>query len=76
MKHAFKNGLSPLTLTIDHNNKAIAVTRKLSFKDAEEIRTLYKSGQYSQSKLSKKYNVSPRTIFDIVHNQRYRKESY
>lgn len=46
-------------------------TMKLNFKKATKIRELYKSGFYSQDKLSEIYNVSQETIWRIVKNISY-----
>ena len=43
---------------------------RLSFKQAERIRQLYKNGE-SQSSLMRKYGVSHVTIWKIVHNRTY-----
>jgi len=45
----------------------------LSFLDAENIRTEYKNGSYSQDKLAKKYGCSQATISQIIRNITYKK---
>uniref|UniRef100_A0A6C0C8W8 Zinc-binding loop region of homing endonuclease domain-containing protein n=1 Tax=viral metagenome TaxID=1070528 RepID=A0A6C0C8W8_9ZZZZ len=45
--------------------------RKLTMEQANEIRLLYKSGDYKQIDLTKKYNVSKDTIQNIIHNRTY-----
>lgn len=44
---------------------------KLSFEQALEIRLEYSLGQFSMLELSKKYNVSKKTILNIVKNKVY-----
>lgn len=46
--------------------------RKLSFKKAHHIRKLYKSGKYSQTDLSEKYNVSLTLIGFVIKNKIWR----
>ncbi len=43
--------------------------KKLSYVLACEIREKYKKGGLSQKKLGLLYNVSSRTIFDVIHNK-------
>jgi DNA invertase Pin-like site-specific DNA recombinase len=47
---------------------------KLILKQAIEIREEYKTGLISTSKLSKKYNVSKKTILNILHNKIYKED--
>ena len=44
---------------------------KLTFNQAEAIRLEYKTKQISMAKLAAKYNVSKRTILNIIHNRIY-----
>jgi len=45
--------------------------RKLTFDQAEEIRTKYVPRKYTASKLAKEYKVSIGAIYKIIYNQRY-----
>lgn len=45
---------------------------KLTFLQAQDIRVEYSTGIISMINLSKKYHVSKRTIFNIIHNKIYR----
>jgi hypothetical protein len=44
---------------------------KLDFKTANKIRSQYKTGKYTHRILAKMYNVSDRTISDIINNKTY-----
>lgn len=45
---------------------------KLKSKEVCEIRKLYSMGEYSQRFLADKYNISQRTICDIVNNKKWK----
>lgn len=49
--------------------------RKLNFKKAEMIRTLYKTQNLSLFEISKKYNVDKGTIYKIVHDKIWRAQN-
>lgn len=49
-------------------------TRKFTFKEAETIRVLYKSGKYNQRELANMYNTYPVKISMIVTNKIYKRE--
>lgn len=49
---------------------------KLSFEQAEEIRELYSTGEYTLNKLGNLYGVAFTTISKIINNHRYKKEFY
>lgn len=59
-KHEFKNGNIP-------------INRKLTFSDAETIRSLYKLSGLTQLMIAERYNVSRTVINDIVNNNTYKK---
>ena len=44
---------------------------KLSLEKANEIRTLYNSGYYTQKELAEKYDVSYQLIWFIINNKRW-----
>lgn len=46
--------------------------RKLTSKDARDIREIYRTGKYFQSDLAKKYNVNQTLISAIVRNTIWR----
>lgn len=48
-----------------------APNRKLTSEQAEEIRTEYNKGNYTQKQLGVKYGLSQDSIFHIVHNKTY-----
>ncbi len=69
-KHAYKKGaIKNIGEIVD---KAAQRHRKLTFDDAEEIRRLYKTGEYSYADLKNRFNVCRPTIADIVHNKIYK----
>lgn len=45
---------------------------RLSNRDAEEVRKIYATGNFTQQMLAVKFNVSPATISNIVTNKRYK----
>lgn len=85
INHAYTNGLANnqlLALEKRNSNPEFKKTvsalgkskRKMSFHQAEKIRKLYDTGDYSQDSLGKMYNVSQATIGFIVRNERYKEE--
>jgi DNA-binding XRE family transcriptional regulator len=46
-------------------------TRKLTFKDAEEIRRLYETGTILQKELAERYGISKPAISLIIKRERY-----
>ena len=65
MRHAMDNKLW---------GKNILDKRKLTDKQASEIRQKYVPRKYSTHKLANEYNVSKSTILDIIHNKIYIKK--
>jgi len=49
---------------MNHNNK-------LTFEQAEDIRRAYASGEVSQDKLARLYEISQATVYNIVNNKTY-----
>jgi group I intron endonuclease len=49
---------------------------KINFEIAAKMREDYKSGQYSQKQLCKKYNVSIRTVQSTLYNKIWKDENY
>ena len=47
--------------------------RKLTFEQAQEIRQLYATGEYSQRVLAKKYKVTRGIVVKIIKNESYKK---
>jgi Mor family transcriptional regulator len=47
--------------------------KKLSSRHADQIRDLYNTGEFSYSKLAKKYNVSRNMVYLIVNNKSWKK---
>lgn len=50
------------------------VNRKLTYKQACEIRKKYSTGNYYQKHLAKEYNIGQATVSAIIRNKRYIKE--
>lgn len=44
---------------------------KLTWQDVDEIDTLWRSGQWTQAALSRKFNIDPSTINRIVHGKKW-----
>jgi hypothetical protein len=53
----------------------LSKSNKLNFEIAEEIRDKYSTGKYYQSQLMDEYSVSRSTIYEILHNTRFRRET-
>lgn len=66
MKHAFKIGLHKARKG-EENNKT-----KLTTKEVSEIRELYESGKYTQTKLGKMFDVTTANINEIVNNRTWK----
>lgn len=49
----------------------IAPNRKLTIEQVREIRAEYKTGQFTQKELGKRYSLSQATVHDIVNNLTY-----
>jgi hypothetical protein len=47
-------------------------TAKLSIAQVKEIRSLYSSGDYSMRNLAKKYSVTHKAIFQVIHAQSWK----
>ena len=60
MNHAFELGLHP-------------TGRKISFQQAEELRSLYSSGQGNYASLGRKYKIDPKTAWEIINNKTYQR---
>jgi hypothetical protein len=76
MKHAWATGLKKTTDQMRENCKAIAKirgkqSRKLTYEDAEDIRTKYKTGSYRYKDLADEYSVSISSISKIINNIYY-----
>ena len=54
------------------NESPIAKNRKLTFKDATEIRSKYIPRKYDMRMLAKEYGVTPPVIYLIIHNKTYK----
>lgn len=67
LKHAYRLGLKKSN-TGEYNTQS-----KLTKKQVEEIKKTYKKGSrnFSSTKLAKLYNVSHKTILNIVNNKTY-----
>lgn len=65
--HAFKIGLIDIKSFSGEN----AGCAKLTNKQVDEIRELYKTGNYTHRSLGKLYNINHGTITKIINNQRY-----
>ncbi|WP_079708588.1 NUMOD4 motif-containing HNH endonuclease [Paraliobacillus ryukyuensis] len=63
--HAHKNKL--IKTHGEYNNCS-----KLKYRDVELIRSLYKSGKYTQKELAKKFSVTSQNIWLIVHNKKWK----
>ncbi len=61
IKHAFKTGLC--------NND---YKRKLTIDEVREIRSKYKTGNYTQRGLGKEYGISYQGISRIINNKKYK----
>ena len=57
--------------TLGNSGLDASVIRKLTFEQAEEIRTKYNTGNYSQRSLAKEYNTSQSNIFNMLNNKTY-----
>lgn len=68
MKHAYRTGLKNQDGEKNPNNK-------LSNKEVEEIRNLYKTGEYRQATLAKKFGVSFQAISRIVRGEGRKKQN-
>ncbi len=66
MIHAYRTGLK---------GKSQLKQRKLTMKQAREIRSKYKTGKYSQRKLGKEYDISRVSIYHILHNTQYKENT-
>lgn len=64
-RHAIKKGLFK-NKGVDHWKS------KLSEKDIKDIRKIYKTGQISQTKLSKRYKVTQPAIYNIINKKIWR----
>lgn len=51
------------------------VTAKLTHEQAEEIRTKYETGDYTQTQLAKEYGVSQRMISRVVRQEAYKTDT-
>lgn len=69
MKHANETSLFDKSLQRKNGRKMGLGNKKISFKDAEEIRRLYKTGKYTQRKLAEMYGVCLQNINCIVLNK-------
>lgn len=78
---AKKFGVTPKTIddiatgktwNIEKRRKMLNRHRKLTSKDAKDIREIYKTGKYFQSDLARKYNVNQTLISAIVRNTIWR----
>ncbi len=58
---------------IRHMFKTVA-RQRITFRQAENIRTFYNTGSYSQTSLAKKYRCSTRYIQHIIHKTRRNKK--
>jgi len=68
-KHAYRTGLRTGDSAIKAMNMAI---RKLSFNDANKIKKLYETGDYSYRELGEMFNVSLHAIYRVVKNKAYK----
>lgn len=57
------------TWNLEKRYKKLWRCRKLTSKQAEDIREMYKTGKYFQSDLARKYNVNQTLISAIVRNK-------
>jgi DNA-binding XRE family transcriptional regulator len=57
------------TWNLEKNHKKLWRHRKLTIKQARDIREMYKTGKYFQSDLSRKYGVNQTLISAIVRNK-------
>jgi len=78
-QHSWDTGLSKVSQKqIDQAKqnikKARKINRKLSFKDAQEIRSKYKKGDTSHRKLAKEYGLNHNAIRLILNNETYKSE--
>lgn len=70
--HSWSNGLQEVTEGQRLAGKISGKkTRRMSFDDAEKIRELYKTGDYTQRHLGQMYNVSRDAVGLIIRNQTY-----
>lgn len=73
-KHAYKNGLK--VVSNKTKNACISRRRKLSFEDAEKIRQLYSTGNYSQRELARMFNMQQTNVGDIINFKTYKVVNY
>lgn len=64
INHGIKTGLI-------NNNGELNPASKMKIKDVLNIRKKYLSGKYSQRLLAKEYNVSQKSIFNIVNSKKW-----
>ena len=64
-----KNGLEPTEFTCGQNT--CKKLRKLTMQQAEEIRDLFATGNYTKNQLGKQYNITGRSIGSIVRKETY-----
>jgi len=64
--HAIKLGISSCKSGVNHWGA------KLNEKSVKQIKNLYKTGNYSQRQLGKKFGVCQRNIFDVLKNNIWR----
>lgn len=57
------------TWNLEKRRKKLWRCRKLTSKQAEDIREMYKTGKYFQSDLARKYNVNQTLISAVVRNK-------
>jgi hypothetical protein len=67
IKHAYETGLRIPSRVQGENQKS----SKLRNEQVLEIRELYKTGNYTQRQLAKKYDINQRMIWNIVNNKRW-----
>lgn len=65
LEHAFKNKLNNNFAENHHNSK-------LKWKDVENIRSLYKTGNYTQVKLAEIFNCSQSAITKIINKKNWK----
>jgi len=69
MQHAHDNGLKPTSEKVKKVWREMGAL--LTFEQAEEIRSLYGSGKYTQKEIAAKYEIWPSQVSRIVNNKIY-----
>jgi len=73
IKHAYQNGLRIIDKT---HKKRCAVLglrkRKLTMIEAEKVRNLFATGQYTKTWLAIKFNLDRKGIFQIINRETYK----